>query len=72
MSPVRTTNICEGMAEEIMNALVRIPGSALPPDVGVRARSDGGDLRHREGTVSRSCSRGSIRTSAADFASPRT
>jgi eukaryotic-like serine/threonine-protein kinase len=68
MSPVRDHEyLCEGMAEEIMNALVRIPGIRVASRMSAfRARSDGGDLP----TMARKLSvghvlEGSIRTSGS-------
>ena len=46
MSPMRDHEyLCEGMAEEIMNALVRVPGIRVASRMSAfRARSNGGDL----------------------------
>ena len=68
MSPTRDHEyLCEGMAEEIMNALVRVPGIRVASRMSAfRARSDGGDLS----AIARALSvghvlEGSVRTSGS-------
>ena len=73
MSPAKDQEyLCEGMAEEIMNALVRIEGIRVASRTSAfRARQDGGDLP----AIARALSvshvlEGSVRTAGTGCASP--
>ena len=73
MSPAKDQEyLCEGMAEEIMNALVRIDGIRVASRTSAfRAREDGGDLaRSRARSRSTTSSRAACGRRGAGFGSP--